>query len=95
MIKRCESWGRGIAAAREVSALERARSWSSGVQAASSPWPNQATAGTGNGAQRGAAPSKPGVCFVLGLFFMLKQQEAPNQELGRQGVRLDNDTPPD
>ena len=95
MIKRRESWGGGITAARGVPALEWAWSRSIGVQAASAPWPNQGTAGMGNGAQRGAAPSKPRVHFVLGLFFMLKQQEAPYQELGRQGVRPDNDTPPD
>lgn len=43
----------------------------------------------------GAAASNSGSVLVLGLFFISKQQEAPNWELGRQGVRLDNDIPPD
>lgn len=51
-----------------------------------------------DGSQRQRCRSEPGVCFVswFGFFLcVLKQQEAPGRELGRQGVRVANHAPPD
>lgn len=83
------NWGGGIAAAHGVSVLEQ---WGTGslgsVAKPSHSW------GGKRYPERGCSLN-PRICFGLGLFLVLKQQEAPHQELGRQGVSLGNDLPPD
>lgn len=77
---------------------KRGQSWGKGpvrwLQVA--PWPNQLSFGMVPSASDAAR--SPGSALFRGLFFflcVLKQQEAPGRELGRQGVRVANHAPPD
>lgn len=83
------NWGGGIAAARGVSVLEQWGTGSLGSMAK----PSHGWGGKWYPEKGCSLNSR--ICFALGLFFMLKQQEALQEELGRQRVRLDNDLPPD